>query len=90
MQERDIFDEKQEIKKATFACPFCRERNEFDVRWLKRTKKKNQPRQMSQQDRARFEKSRDYMVRVDDVLMCKNIRCRKRFEIPSAQSIVFI
>ena len=90
MQERDIFDEKQEIKKATFACPFCRERNEFDVRWLKRTKKKNQPRQMSQQDRARFEKSRDYMVRVDDVLMCKTIRCRKRFEIPSAQSIVFI
>jgi hypothetical protein len=29
-------------------------------------------------------------VRVDDQLMCKNARCRKRFEIPSAQSIVFI
>jgi hypothetical protein len=37
-----------------------------------------------------MEKSRDYMVRVDDQLMCKNVRCRKRFEIPSAQSIVFI
>ena len=90
MQERDIFDERQETKKASFACPFCRERSDFDVRWVTRTKKKNLPRQMSQQDRARFEKSRDYMVRVDDMLMCKNMRCRKRFEIPSAQSIVFI
>lgn len=90
MQERDIFDEKQETKPASFACPFCRERNEYQVRWLKRTKKKNAPRNLSQQDRARFEKSRDYMVRVDDVLMCKNMRCRKRFEIPSSQSVVFI
>ena len=90
MHERDIFDEKQETKQASFACPFCRERNDYQVRWLKRTKKKNVPRNISQQDRARFEKSRDYMVRVDDVLMCKNMRCRKRFEIPSSQSVVFI
>jgi hypothetical protein len=90
MQERDIFDEKQEVKKASFACPNCRERNEYDVRWLKRTKKKSAPRNLNEQDRRQLEKSRDYMVRVDDQLMCKNIRCRKRFEIPSAQSIVFI
>lgn len=90
MQERDIFDEKQETKTASFVCPMCRERNDYEVRWLKRTKKKNASRNMSQQDRARFEKSRDYMVRVDDMLMCKNMRCRRRFEIPSAQSIVFI
>ncbi len=90
MQERDIFDERQEIKKATFACPMCRERNEYDVRWLKRTKKRNLPRNLSEQDRRQLDKSRDYMVRVDDMLMCKNMRCRKRFEIPSAQSIVFI
>lgn len=45
---------------------------------------------MNEQDRAQYQKSRDYMVRVDDVLMCKNIRCRKRFDIPSSQSIVFI
>ena len=38
MQEKDIFDEKQEVKKASFVCPQCRERNEYDVRWLKRTK----------------------------------------------------
>jgi hypothetical protein len=90
MQERDIFEERQETKKATYSCPFCRERNEYDVRWIKRTKRKNPPRQMNEQDRARFNNSRDYMVRVDDQLMCKNMRCRKRFEIPSSQSVVFI
>lgn len=90
MQEKDIFDEKQETKIASFACPNCRERNEYDVRWLKRTKKKNLPRNLNQQERAQLDKSRDYMVRMDDMLMCKNMRCRRRFEIPSAQSIVFI
>ena len=90
MQERDIFDEKQETKKASYACPFCRERNDYDVRWMTRIKKKNFPRHLSQQDKSRFDKSRDYMVRIDDQLMCKNMRCRKRFEIPSSQSIVFI
>jgi hypothetical protein len=90
MQERDIFDEKQEIKTASFSCPHCRERNDYDVRWLKRVKKKNSPRQMNEHDRARFDKSRDYMVRVDDQLMCKNMRCRRRFEIPSSQTVVFI
>lgn len=90
MHERDIFDERQEIKKANFSCPHCRERDDYDVRWLKRTKKRNAPRNLNQQERQQLDKSRDYMVRMDDQLMCKNIRCRKRFEIPSAQSIVFI
>ena len=90
MQEKDIFDERQETKTATYSCPFCRERNEYDVRWLKRTKKKNAPGRLNEQDRARFNNSRDYMVRVDDQLMCKNMRCRKRFEIPSSQTVVFI
>ncbi|MGI8494357.1 MAG: hypothetical protein ACR2L1_03450 [Pyrinomonadaceae bacterium] len=90
MQERDIFDERQETKKMNFACPHCRERNDYDVRWMKRTKKKNSPRNFNEQDRSRFEKSRDYMVRMDDMLSCKNMRCRKRFEIPNSQSIVFI
>ncbi|MBS1792599.1 MAG: hypothetical protein JSS81_02025 [Acidobacteria bacterium] len=90
MQEKDIFDEKTEVKKATYACPNCRERNEYDVRWMKRTKKKNPPRHLNQQDQARFQKSRDYMVRIDDMLVCKNMRCRRRFDIPSSQTVVFI
>lgn len=90
MNERDFFDERQETKRATFSCPHCRERAEYDVRWLKRTKKSAPPRGMNELDRARFAKSRDYMVRIDDMLACKNLRCRKRFEIPNSQSVVFI
>jgi hypothetical protein len=90
MNERDIFDEKQEIKKQNYACTYCGQRDDYDVRWMKRTKKKQFPRHLSEQDRARFQKSQDYMVRIDDVLMCKNMRCRKRFDIPSSQTVVFI
>jgi len=90
MHERDIFDEKQEIKKANFSCPHCRERGDYDVRWMTRRKKRQEPRNMNAQDRAQFQKSKDYMVRMDDMLVCRNTRCRKRFEIPSSQSVVFI
>lgn len=90
MDERDFFDERQETKRVSFACPHCRERADYDVRWLKRTKKTSLPRGAGEQDRARFQKSRDYMVRIDDMLACKNMRCRRRFDIPNSQSVVFI
>jgi len=90
MNEQDFFNEKQELKKATYSCPHCRERAEYEVRWLKRTKKQSLPRGANEQDRLRFQKSRDYMVRIDDMLGCKNVRCRRRFEIPTSQSVVFI
>ena len=88
MNEKDFFDERQETKRATFSCPHCRQREEYDVRWLRRTKKHAPPRGMNEQDRARFNKSRDYMVRIDDMLACRS--CRKRFDIPNSQSVVFI
>ena len=43
---------------------------------------------MNEQQRAQFQKARDYMVRVDDQLTCQ--RCRKRFDIPNFQTVVFI
>ena len=88
MNERDFFNERPETKRATYSCPHCRERAEYDVRWLRRTKKDTLPRGANEQDRARFAKSRDYMVRIDDMLACRT--CRKRFEIPNSQSVVFI
>ncbi len=90
MHEKDIFDERPETKKAEFSCPYCKQRDTYDVRWLLRTKKKNAPRSLNEGDRSRFEKSRDYLIRIDDVLMCKNMRCRKRFDIPSSQTVVFV
>ena len=88
MDEKDFFNEKQEMKRATYSCPFCRERAEYEVRWLTRRKKSAPPRGANEMDRARFSKSRDYMVRIDDMLACKN--CRRRFDIPNSQSVVFI
>ena len=34
--------------------------------------------------------ARSYMVRKDDMLACKNLRCRKRFEIAGVQSVAFL
>ena len=76
------------MKRASYSCPHCRERADYEVRWLTRRKKKELPRGANEQDRARFAKSRDYMVRIDDMLACKS--CRRRFEIPNSQSVVFI
>ncbi len=90
MNESDFFDERQESKRSSFSCPYCRERADYEVRWLRRTRKASPPRGASEQDRARFAKSRDYMVRIDDVMACRNARCRKRFDIPNSQSVVFI
>jgi len=30
------------------------------------------------------------MVRKDDMMACKNMRCRKRFEITTLQSVAFL
>ena len=46
------------------------------------------PRGMNEQQKAQFAKARDYMVRVDDMLTCA--RCRRRFDIPNFQTVVFI
>ncbi len=90
MNEKDFFDERPETKRANYNCPHCRERADYEVRWLRRTKKSQPPRGMNEQQKAQFAKALDYMVRVDDVLVCKNVRCRRRFDIPNMQSIVFI
>jgi hypothetical protein len=55
-----------------------------------RTKKRQLPGgRADDRDRARFAKARSYMLRKDDLMACKNMRCRKRFEISGVQSVVF-
>ena len=90
MEERDYFTEKDEVKTHQLACPSCRQSNEFKIRWRVRTKKKSLPRHASDDDRARFKKAQDYMVRIDDVVRCPTPRCGKRIEITSLQSVVFL
>ncbi|MBV9339933.1 MAG: hypothetical protein JO159_03465 [Acidobacteria bacterium] len=89
MDERDFFDERPEKKLATLNCPHCRESAEYEVTWLVRTKKRQIAPRADERDRARFAKARSYMLRRDDVMGCKNVRCRKRFEISGLQSVIF-
>ena len=88
LAERDFFRETPETKRATFTCSWCRHRDEYDVRWVRRIRKDRLPQGADARDRALYDKLRDYLFRVDDVLTCK--RCRRRFDIPSQQSLVFL
>jgi sarcosine oxidase delta subunit len=90
MEERDFFDEKSEPRKHLLTCPHCGKAEEYDVVWMVRRKKAQLPRHADERDRARFAKAQSYMVRRDDLLGCKNPRCRKRFEVSSLQSVAFL
>jgi hypothetical protein len=90
MEERDFFDEAETRKPANLSCFFCHQSDTYEIRWLVRTKKKALPRGADERDRARFEKARSYMLRREDFAQCKNVRCRKRFEISGVQSVVFV
>jgi DNA-directed RNA polymerase subunit RPC12/RpoP len=88
MDERDFFTERPEQKTAQYSCPRCKRRNEYMVRWMRRTKKDRLPPGADARDRALHAKLRDYLIRMDDDVTCK--ACGKRFEIPSHQSMVFL
>ena len=90
MDERDFFDEKEAQKPATLSCLHCHQSDTYEIRWLVRTKKNALPRGADERDRAKFTKAQSYMIRRDDLVMCKNIRCRKRFEVSGVQSVVFL
>ena len=85
LHERDYFNEKTETKPMSLACPQCRHRDDYQVKWVRRTKKDRVP---NGGDRALFEKLRDHLYRIDDMVNCS--KCRRRFEIPSHQSMVFL
>jgi hypothetical protein len=90
MEERDFFDERRETRKATMTCPHCQQAAEYELGWLVRTKKRQLPGRADERDRAKFAKVRSYMVRNDDLVACKNLRCRKRFEVTGVQSVAFL
>ena len=90
MDERDLYDERQETRKATLNCPHCHQSAEYELGWFVRTKKRQLPSRADERDRAKFAKARSYMVRRDDLVACKNIRCRKRFEVSGVQSVAFL
>ena len=88
LDERAFFNEKPETRQSKYPCPKCRRTNEYGVRWMRHTKKDRLPAGADERDRERFAKLRDYLLRLDDVVVCKT--CNTKFEIPSQQSMQFL
>jgi hypothetical protein len=86
--ERAFFNEKPETRPGRFTCPKCRRASDYSIRWVRRTKKDRLPPGANDADRAKFAKLRDYVLRLDDEVVCR--ACGKKFEIPSQQSMVFL
>ncbi|HEX5431318.1 MAG TPA: hypothetical protein VFW83_05095, partial [Bryobacteraceae bacterium] len=90
MDERQFYRESQTTKPASLNCPFCKTSDSYDLRWLVRKKIERLPGNADERDRARFAKASSYMVLLDDKVMCKNMRCRKRFEVSGIKTTAFI
>jgi len=88
LDERDFFNSRNETRTDRLSCSRCKRVNEYQVRWVVRTRKDRVPPGADAQDRAKFEKMRDYMIRIDEAVTCKT--CGKKFDIPSQHSMVFI
>jgi hypothetical protein len=53
-------------------------------------KKKSLPPRADERDRAKFAKAQSYMVLLDDKAACKNLRCRRSFDISGVKTMAFI
>jgi hypothetical protein len=88
LDERAFFNEKPETRQGRYTCPKCRRTADYSVRWVRRAKKDRLPAGAGDEDRAKFAKLRDYLLRLDDEVVCKT--CGKKFEIPSQHSLMFV
>ena len=90
MDERAFYTESQTTKALTLNCPFCRTSSSYELNWLVRKKKDRLPGGADERDRARFQKAQGYMVLLDDKVACRNLRCRKRFDISGVKTMAFL
>ena len=87
LDERAFFTEKSETRPGRYQCPKCRRTGEYQIRWVRRSKKDRLPNGADEADKAKFAKLRDYLLRVDDEVVCTT--CGRKFEIPSQHSLMF-
>jgi hypothetical protein len=88
LDERAFFTDKPETRQGRYQCPRCHRSGDYSVRWVRRSKKDRLPPGADEGDRAKFAKLRDYLLRLDDEVVCK--ACGKKFEIPSQHSLLFV
>ena len=90
MDERQYYTESKAVKPATLNCPSCHTADMYELNWIVRKKKDRLPPGGDERDRAKFAKAQSYMVLMDDKVACKNLRCRKRFDISGVKTMAFI
>ena len=90
MDEKAYYTEAPATKPVTLNCPWCRTQDTYDVKYLVRTKKDRLPGGADERDRAKFAKAQSYMVLLDNQAMCKNMRCRKRFDISGIKTVAYL
>ncbi len=90
MDERAFYSESQTTKPATLNCPYCHTAESYDLHWVVRKKKDRLPPGADERDRANFQKAQSYMVLAEDKVACKNMRCRKRFDVSGMKTMAFI
>ena len=88
LDERAFFTERPETRKGKYQCPKCKRTGEYSIRWVRRAKKDRLPSGADENDRAKFAKLRDYLLRLDDEVTCST--CGRKFEIPSQHSVQFL
>ena len=90
MDERAFYTDQPATRPAQLNCPYCRVAESYDLNWIIRKKKDRIPPGADERDRARFQKAQSYMVLMDDKVACKNLRCRKRFDISGVKTMAFL
>ena len=88
LDEHAFFTKKPENRPGCYQCPRCQRSGDYSIRWVRHSKKDRLPPGADGGDRTKFDKLRDYLLRLDDAVTCKT--CGKRFEIPSQHSLVFV
>ena len=90
MDERAFFRESRANKQANLLCPFCRTSESYDLQWIVRRKVDRLPSNADERDRAKFRKAESYMVLVTDKVPCKNMRCRRMFEVSGIKTTAYL
>jgi hypothetical protein len=90
IDERQFYTESTTTKPARLNCPFCRTMDEYQLKWLVRTKRDRLPGRGDERDRAKFAKAQSYMVLLDDKMQCKQPRCRRTFDVSGVKTTVLL
>lgn len=90
IDERQFYTESNTKKPARLNCPYCRTMDDYELRWLVRTKKNRLPGNGDERDRAKFAKAQSYMVLLDDKMRCKQPRCGRTFDISGIKTTVLL